>query len=104
IVDVADDPRRMYGVEFSLRDQILAAAGFIVLCANPRGTPGYGEQFGHLLKTRYPGDDFDDLMRGVDFLAAKDYVDPGRIAVAGGLVAAWAIGHTDRFSAATVRR
>jgi acylaminoacyl-peptidase len=104
LVDIQDSPRSMCGVEFRLRAQILAAKGFVVLCANPRGTPGYGEQFGHLLRTRYPGDDFDDLMRGVDFLAAKDYIDSRRLAVAGGLVAAWAIGHTDRFYAAVARR
>jgi dipeptidyl aminopeptidase/acylaminoacyl peptidase len=104
LVDVADDPRRMYGVEFQLRAQILAARGFVVLLANPRGTPGYGEEFGHLLRTRYPGDDFDDLMRGVDTAIAKGSIDPQRVAIAGGLVAAWAIGHTPRFYRAVARR
>ena len=103
VVDVADDPRRMYGPEFSLRAQVLAAAGFIVLRANPRGAPGYGEEFGNLLRTRYPGDDFDDLMRGVDAAVAKGYVDPARVHIAGGLVAAWAIGHTGRFRSAIAR-
>jgi acylaminoacyl-peptidase len=104
LVDAADGPRRMYGVEFQVRAQMFAARGWVVLCANPRGTPGYGEQFGNLIKTRYPGDDFDDLMRGVDFVAAKGYVDAKRMAIAGGLLAAWAIGHTDRFERAVVRR
>ena len=104
VVDVADDPRRMYGVEFSLRAQIFAARGFVVMRANPRGAPGYGEQFGHLLKTRYPGDDFDDLMRGVDAAIAKGYVDADRVSIVGGLVAAWAIGHTARFQRAVARR
>lgn len=104
LVDVADDPRRMYGVEFSLRAQTVAARGFVVLLANPRGTPGYGEQFGHLLRTRYPGDDFDDLMRGVDAAIAKGFVDASRVSIAGGLVAAWAIGHTPRFHRAVARR
>ncbi len=104
LVDVADDPRAMYGVEFALRAQILAAAGFVVLRANPRGAPGYGEQFGHLLRTRYPGDDLDDLLRGADAAIAKGYIDPDRISIAGGLVAAWAIGHTPRFHRAVARR
>jgi acylaminoacyl-peptidase len=103
IVDVADDPRRMYGPEFHLRAQILGAAGFVVLCANPRGTPGYGEEFGNLLRTRYPGDDFDDLMRGVDTVIAKGFVDSRRIHIAGGLLAAWAVGHTARFRSAVTR-
>lgn len=104
LVDIQDDPRAMCGVEFRLRAQIVAAKGFVVLCANPRGTPGYGEQFGLLLRSRYPGDDFDDLLHGAEFLAARPYIDGARMAVAGGLVAAWAIGHTDRFRAAVIRR
>jgi len=104
LVDVRDDPREMYGVDFKLRAQIYASNGFVVLCANPRGTPGYGEQFGNLLPSRYPGDDFDDVMRGVDAVIAKGYVDSQRLTIVGGLVAAWAIGHTDRFHAAVALR
>jgi acylaminoacyl-peptidase len=103
LVDVDDAPRRMCGGEFRLRAQIFAARGFVVLCANPRGTPGYGEEFGNLIRSRFPGDDFDDLMRGVDHLVAKGYIDPTRLAISGGLLAAWAIGHTNRFHSAVVR-
>jgi dipeptidyl aminopeptidase/acylaminoacyl peptidase len=103
LVDVDDAPRRMCGSDFRLRAQIFAARGFVVLCANPRGTPGYGEEFGNLIRSRFPGDDFDDLMRGVDHLIAKDYIDPARLAISGGLLAAWAIGHTSRFHSAVVR-
>lgn len=103
LVDIDDSPRRMCGVEFRLRAQIFAARGFVVLCANPRGTPGYGEEFGNLIRSRFPGDDFDDLMRGVDHLIAQGYIDPARLAISGGLLAAWAIGHTNRFRAAVIR-
>jgi acylaminoacyl-peptidase len=104
LLDVADDPRRMYGPEFNARAQILAAEGFVVLCVNPRGTPSYGEEFGNLLRTRYPGDDFDDLMRGVDSAIAKGNIDPQRLHISGGLLAAWAIGRTPRFKSAIARR
>jgi len=104
LLDIQDAPRRMYGFEFQLRAQIFAARGYAVLCANPRGTPGYGEAFGNLLPTRLPGDDYDDLMRGVDFVAAKGYIDPARLYISGGLLAAWTIGHTDRFAGAVARR
>ncbi len=103
LVDVADDPRRMYGVEFEARAQMLAAAGYAVLHVNPRGTPGYGEEFGNLLRTRYPGDDFDDLMRAVDAAAGRGWVDRDRLYIAGGLLAAWAMGHTGRFRGAIAR-
>jgi acylaminoacyl-peptidase len=103
LLQVDDAPRRMCGGEFRLRAQIFAARGFVVLCANPRGTPGYGEEFGNLIRSRFPGDDFDDLMRGVDHLIAKGYVDPARLSISGGLLAAWAIGHTGRFRTAVLR-
>ncbi len=103
LLDIRDDPRTMCGGDFDLRSQILAAKGFVVLCGNPRGTPGYGEEFGNLLRTRFPGDDTDDLLRGVDFVVTKGYIDPKRLTVSGGLLAAWMIGHTDRFQAAVAR-
>jgi acylaminoacyl-peptidase len=102
LVDIDDAPRRMCGVEFRLRAQIFAARGYVVLCANPRGTPGYGEEFGNLIRSRFPGDDFDDIMRGVDHLIFKGIIDPARLSISGGLVAAWAIGHTERFHAAVI--
>jgi dipeptidyl aminopeptidase/acylaminoacyl peptidase len=103
LLDIQDSPRAMYGYEFQLRAQIFAAAGYVSLLANPRGSPGYGEEFGNLLKSRYPGDDADDLLRGVDYSVTKGSADAKHLAVAGGLVAAWIIGHTDRFSAAVLR-
>lgn len=97
-----EDARAMYGAEFHLRAQILAAAGFVTLLANPRGSRGYGEQFGNLLATRNPGDDADDLLRGVDAAMAKGYIDAKKLTISGGLTAAWILGHTDRFAAAVL--
>ena len=103
LLDIADAPRRMWGVEFSPEAQIYAARGYVELRINPRGAPGYGEEFGYLLPTRFPGDDADDLLRGVDFAAAPGSIDAHRLAVKGGLLAAWLIGHSDRFQAAVTR-
>jgi acylaminoacyl-peptidase len=100
VVEVQDSPHRMCGVEFRLRDQVLAARGFAVVCVNTRGTPGFGEEFANLLASRNPGDDFDDLMRAADYLAAQPYIDPARIHIAGSLLAAFAIGQTERFRSA----
>jgi dipeptidyl aminopeptidase/acylaminoacyl peptidase len=103
LLDLQDAPRAMYGPEFHLRAQILAAAGFVVLLANPRGSAGYGEEFGNLLPTRNPGDDADDLLRGVDAAMAKGYIDTKKLAISGGLTAAWILAHSDRFAAAVLR-
>ena len=104
IVEVSGEPRAMFGYEFPLEAHILAAAGYEVLRLNPRGSPGYGEVFGNLLPTRLPGDDFDDLMRGVEAAIAKGGVDAKRIGLVGGAVAGWALGHTNRFAAIAARR
>jgi dipeptidyl aminopeptidase/acylaminoacyl peptidase len=104
LVDLRDDPRRMCGPWLAPRSQILAARGWVVLCANPRGTPGYGEVFGGLLATGGDQDVFDDLMRAVDAALAKGFIAPKRLAVVGGPMAAWTIGHTSRFRAAVARR
>ena len=103
LLDVRDSPRAMYGYDFQLRAQILASAGFVVLLANPRGAPGYGEEFGNLLATRNPGDDATDLLRGVDAAIAKGFIDPKRLTISGGLVAAWILAHSDRFASAVLR-
>jgi acylaminoacyl-peptidase len=109
LLEIADAPRRMFGPDLSVRAQIFAAHGWVVLRVNPRGTPGYGEEFGRLLPTRYPGDDADDLLAAVDFVVGKGYVDATRLAVEGGLVAAWIMGHSElghggRFAAVVARR
>jgi acylaminoacyl-peptidase len=104
ILEIHGGPHYMYGVDFSHEMQSYAGRGYVVLYLNPRGSTGYGEEFGNVVHTRYPGDDYKDLMAGVDALLAKGYIDPKRLCVTGGsgggLLTAWAIGHTDRFVAA----
>ena len=104
VVEVSGEPRAMFGYEFPLEAHILAAGGYAVLRVNVRGSPGYGEVFGDLLPTRLPGDDFDDMMRGVEAVVAKGGIDTRRVALVGGAVAAWALGHTKRFVAVVARR
>lgn len=104
ILEIHGGPHAMYGVEFAHEFQVQAARGFVVLYTNPRGSTGYGEEFGNTIDTRYPGDDFKDLMAGVDAVLARGYIDTKKLAVTGGsgggLLTAWIIGHTDRFAAA----
>ena len=104
ILDIHGGPHAMYGVSFQHELQIQAAHGYVVLYMNPRGSTGYGEEFGNIIHTHYPGDDFKDLMIGVDKMVEKGYIDPKKLCVTGGsgggLLTAWVIGHTDRFAAA----
>ena len=101
-------PWSMYKVGFDWAFQNLAANGYAVLYMNPRGSTGYGQDFVNGIQYSYPGKDFDDLMAGVDAAVAKGYIDPNNLFICGGsgggLLTAWAVGHTSRFAAAVAMR
>ncbi len=107
LLEIHGGPHAMYGVEFNHEFQMQAARGYVVLYVNPRGSTGYGEEFGDVIHTKYPGDDYTDLMKGVDAMLAKGYIDANKLCVTGGsgggLLTAWIIGHTDRFAAAVAQ-
>jgi dipeptidyl aminopeptidase/acylaminoacyl peptidase len=98
-------PHSMYGVGFNFAFQEQAANDYVVLYTNPRGSTGYGSDFGNAIKNAYPGKDYDDLMAGVDYTLARGYVDAQNLFVTGcsggGVLTAWIVGKTDRFRAAS---
>lgn len=106
LVENHGGPISNYGDRFSLEMQLYAAAGYVVFYPNPRGSTGYGEEFGNLLYHNYPGNDYDDVMSGVDAMIEKGYIDKERLYVtggsAGGIMTAWMIGKNNRFAAAGV--
>jgi dipeptidyl aminopeptidase/acylaminoacyl peptidase len=101
-------PHSMYGVGFNFEFQNHAAEGYVVLYTNPRGSTGYGQAFGNAINNAYPGQDYDDLMRGVDEVLKRGYVDERNLFVAGGsgggVLTTWIVGHTDRFAAAVAMK
>ncbi|HEV7607776.1 MAG TPA: S9 family peptidase [Steroidobacteraceae bacterium] len=108
ILEIHGGPFAAYGPNYTTELQLFAAAGYIVLYANPRGSTSYGETFGNLIHHAYPGDDYDDLMSGVDAMIAQGNVDPQNLFVTGGsgggVLTAWIVGKTDRFRAAVVAK
>jgi dipeptidyl aminopeptidase/acylaminoacyl peptidase len=108
ILNIHGGPHTAYGYVFFHEMQWMAAKGYVVLYPNPRGSTSYGEQFGNVIQYHYPGDDFKDLMAGVDELIRRGYVDEKHLGVTGGsgggLLTNWVIGHTDRFAAAASQR
>lgn len=104
ILYIHGGPHAMYGIGFNFEFQNHAAEGYVVLYTNPRGSSGYGKQFGNAINNAYPSQDYDDLMRGVDEVIKKGYVDEKNLFVTGGsgggVLTAWIVGHTDRFAAA----
>ncbi|RMG83837.1 MAG: S9 family peptidase [Bacteroidetes bacterium] len=108
ILEIHGGPFANYGDRFSAEIQLYAAAGYVVLYANPRGSSSYGSEFGNLIHHNYPNQDYDDLMSGVDAVLAKGYIDEENLFVTGGsgggVLTAWIVGHTDRFRAAVVAK
>jgi dipeptidyl aminopeptidase/acylaminoacyl peptidase len=108
ILDIHGGPHAAYGYIFDHEFQWMAAKGYVVLYPNPRGSTGYGQEFGNIIQYHYPGDDFRDLMAGVDELIRRGWVDPEKLGVTGGsgggLLTNWTVGHTDRFKAAVSQR
>jgi dipeptidyl aminopeptidase/acylaminoacyl peptidase len=108
ILDIHGGPHSAYGYTFDHEFQWMAAKGYVVLYPNPRGSTSYGQEFGNVIQYRYPGDDFKDLMAGVDDLIARGWADPDRLGVTGGsgggVLTNWTVGHTNRFKAAASQR
>jgi dipeptidyl aminopeptidase/acylaminoacyl peptidase len=108
ILEIHGGPFAAYGPLFSTDDQLYAAAGYVVVYANPRGSTSYGEAFADLINHDYPSHDYDDLMSVVDAAIARGFVDPQNLFVTGGsgggLLTAWIVGHTDRFRAAASQK
>src|SRR5437879_1203406 len=108
ILNIHGGPHSAYGYIFDHEFQWMAAKGYVVLYPNPRGSTTYGQEFGNIIQYKYPGDDYKDLMIGVDELLKRGYIDEKRMGVTGGsgggVLTNWTIGQTDRFAAAVSQR
>ena len=108
ILNIHGGPHSAYGWVFDHEFQWMAAKGYIVLYPNPRGSTSYGQDFGNVIQYHYPGDDYKDLMAGVDEMLKLGYIDSDKLGVTGGsgggLMTDWTVGHTHRFHAAVAQR
>lgn len=109
ILEIHGGPHMMYGNTYMNEFQILAAQGYAVLYINPRGSHGYSQEFVNAVRGDYGGNDYQDLMHGVDYVLANyDFIDEDRLGVTGGsyggFMTNWIVGHTNRFKAAVTQR
>lgn len=108
ILEIHGGPHTAYGPEFSTEIQMFAAAGYVVVYGNPRGSTSMGTEFANLIDKNYPSEDYNDLMDMVDATIAMGYADESNLFVTGGsgggVLTAWIIGSTDRFRAAVVAK
>ena len=108
ILNIHGGPHAAYGFVFDHEFQWMAAKGYVVLYPNPRGSTSYGQEFGNIIQHNYPGDDYKDLMAGVDEFIKRGYIDEKKMGVTGGsgggLLTNWTVGQTTRFAAAVSQR
>ncbi len=77
-------PTSQYVFEWDILAQYLVAKGYTYLCPNFRGSTGYGLEFEHANYNDWGGGDTQDNLFGARFLAGLDWIDPERLAIAGG--------------------
>lgn len=102
-------PGSMRASVFCHEWQVYAAAGYAVAYCNPRGNHGYGEAFSAAIRGAWGDFDYADSLA---FLRAAceqfDFIDPGRLGVAGGSYGAyltnWIIARHPEFRAAVSDR
>jgi dipeptidyl aminopeptidase/acylaminoacyl peptidase len=115
LLNIHGGPFTQYGNSFLDEFHVYAAAGYVVLYSNPRGSSGYSEAWGRAINGPQLGGhgwgtvDYEDLMAVVDTALDRfDFCDPKRVGVMGGsyggYMTSWIVSHTDRFKAAISER
>ena len=104
ILRIHGGPVSQYSTGFNLEWQMLAAKGFAVVAANPRGSSGYGRDFSRALWAAWGEKDYEDVLAAVDTAIAMGVADPDRLGVGGwsygGILTDHVISKTTRFKAA----
>ena len=108
VLEIHGGPHAQYGETFFHEFQVLAAAGYVVVYSNPRGSKGYGEAHCAAIKGKWGLADWRDMQAVIAFMKGLPYVDTARMGVMGGsyggYMTNWAIAHTDEFAAAITDR
>lgn len=108
ILQIHGGPEAQYGYGFYHELQWLAARGYVVVYANPRGSSGYGFEHMRCIMRDWGNLDYKDAMKITDWIAKRPYVDSKRIGVTGGsyggFLTNWLIGKTNRYKAAVTQR
>lgn len=104
LLTIHGGPHSAYGNGMNFNHQYFAARGFALFYCNPHGSTGSGEAFMRQVVGDWGGQDFQDIMRGVDECIARGVADSERLVVTGysygGYMSMFTIGHTERFKAA----
>jgi dipeptidyl aminopeptidase/acylaminoacyl peptidase len=104
VLRIHGGPASQYSTAFQLEWQILAAAGYAVVAANPRGSTGYGTDFSRAIWADWGNKDHEDVLAALQHAVAQGVADPDRLGVGGwsygGMLTNYVISKSDRFKAA----
>ena len=104
--DIHGGPHGVSGDQWHWRwnTQVFAAAGYVVAAVNFHGSSSWTNEFARGIQGAWGDKPTADVLAATDHLLARGFVDPERMAIAGGsyggYLVAWLIGQTDRFKAA----
>ena len=109
VLRIHGGPVEQLGCEMSLGTvlswQVLAARGYVVIAANPRGSSGRGEAFARAIYADWGNEDAQDVIAAVDYAVARGVADPKRLGIGGwsygGVLTNYVIAQDTRFKAAT---
>jgi dipeptidyl aminopeptidase/acylaminoacyl peptidase len=105
ILRIHGGPQSQYSAALSPEWQILAANGYAVVAANPRGSTGRGQDFSKAIYAAWGSVDVQDVLAAVDDAVARGVADPDRLGIGGwsygGMLTNYAIATDKRFKAAT---
>jgi dipeptidyl aminopeptidase/acylaminoacyl peptidase len=97
-------PVYQFSHEFMPDWQAYAAAGFVVVAPNPRGSSGSGFDFSRAIYADWGHVDVQDVRAAVDYVVAQGIADPDRLGVGGrsygGILTNYVIASDLRFKAA----
>ncbi len=105
ILRIHGGPQSQYPLAFNFEWQIIAAHGYAVVAANPRGSTGRGQAYCAAIYANWGGPDVQDELAAVDYAVKIGVADPNRLGVGGwsygGMLTNYVIASDTRFKAAT---
>ncbi len=108
VLNIHGGPHTEFGNAYFHEFQVLAAKGYVVVYANPRGSVGYGYDWASALDGNWGDAMFADETAVIDEVVKRADADPARTFVSGGsyggYATLWMISHTNRFKAAFAER
>ncbi|MBS1717711.1 MAG: S9 family peptidase [Armatimonadetes bacterium] len=108
VLEIHGGPQAQYGWTFFHEFQVLAAAGYVVVFSNPRGSKGYGEAHCKAIHASWGDRDWADMQAVIKWMQSQPYINKAQMGVMGGsyggYMTNWIVSHCKDFKAAIADR